>query len=42
MKYQPDLFSEEIVLPDIVQQKADEAFALIQKEGTIMAKKNNL
>lgn len=39
MKYQPDLFSEEIVLPDIVQQKADEAFALIQKEGTIMAKK---
>lgn len=39
MKYRPDLFSEEIVLPDIVQQKADEAFALIQKEGEIMAKK---
>lgn len=39
MKHQPDFFSEDIVIPDIVQQKADNAFAFIQKEGKNMAKK---
>ncbi len=39
MKHQPDFFAEDIVIPDIVQQKADEAFALIQKKGKSMAKK---
>lgn len=39
MKHQNGLFPEDIVIPDIVQQNADKAFALIRKEGEIMSKK---
>lgn len=41
MKKNSNIFQDDIKVPEIVLQKADEAFAGIQTEGRSTMKKNN-